>query len=736
LESAWAQPAALVILALLALDALPPRGAGRLVEFLGLLAFLAAAAWSGWRAAGALVPQTELASRTVCALTCAVAAVTGSATLLGHLGALRLAPFFGLVGGGFVASLWLRPTPQVLRTGYVHPGGVAPLGKWRWLAGCERALLFAAAAALALRLGGSLVHVVLDPAAFVSYDDLSYHLPAVAVWHQSGDLRTLKFEIGDPSPTFYPFTSELCSWALLAPLRDSDLLARRVELVFAAGSLIAVVALSRRLGLGRRAALLAALLYATVDRAFPALALGAGNDHTTAFFTLASLDSGLQLLEKPGRRVAAYAGAALGLLIGTKYIGLLFAVTVIAALVAIWASGASATTPEATGIAPLATRAGAWRHRGTVLVWRLAILGVAIVLCGGYAYLRNALTAGNPIFPAPVALLGHPLLPGWTAASLQWRRQLPEFQIDTVAFLTQRADLFGPLFVWTMLPAALLAPAVALVRRQRRLAMVLALPVVLFCEFRFLMHDHRDVRYILSALAIGAIAAAWGLCLAMPGPRAGGLVRCCVLLGILLAATAHLRVSAFQQALLLPVLLVLAALTAAAVERHRLAAPHGVAPPRHWPRLAAVLLGLAALSTAVAGSHWTERFQAEELAGDADAAALQRATGGIAARVAYVGSNEPYNFFGSRLQNDVEIVPTDGDLAAQYYAFGGSVHFPFGTPSAVQWRANLQARRIQFVVAARGRTAGPERSWMAAAPEDFALLYQSARVEIWRLRTN
>ena len=72
-------------------------------------------------------------------------------------------------------------------------------------------------------------------------------------------------------------------------------------------------------------------------------------------------------------------------------------------------------------------------------------------------YLRNAVSTGNPVFPSPVRLLGRDLLPGWDHVSLAHRRTLPEAAIDVPHFLTQRRDLFGPLFPYTMLPAALLA---------------------------------------------------------------------------------------------------------------------------------------------------------------------------------------------------------------------------------------------------------------------------------------
>jgi hypothetical protein len=713
-----AHGSAALIAVLLLLGGVTPKPA-RILGVLVVIALAAAIGWSGWRAAGALLPLAGLRSRTVCAFTLGVAAATCSATALGHFGQLRPGPFLIVEALVFVLSLWLPAVPRPVCT----PPALLTL---RSLGGIERVLLLAAVTALALRCGGSALHVLRDPGAFLVYDDLSYHLPAAAVWRQAGDLRMLKFETGDPSPTFYPFVGELCSWVALAPLADSDVLARRIQLPFALFSLLAVAALAGRLGLGRRSALFATLLYASVDHAFPALALGAGNDHATAFFTLASLDAGLALMCRPGTRTAAYTGTALGLLIGTKYIGLFFAASVLFVLVILALVKAATSRSSGHQEEPSAPRGA--------LPGILITLAMCMILCGGYAYARNAWTSGNPVFPAPVSLFGRRLWAGWSVASLAWRRQLPEFSIDTLAFLTRRPDLFGPLFAWTMLPGALLAPALACAKRRMVLLSVLSLPIALFLEFRFLMHDHRDVRYILPAIAIAAIAAAWVLALA--GPFAGALARAPALIGILIAAAERMHASSAQQAILLPLFVLSGVILSRAAGRRRTGAADGPESERPKPRRAGAAAGLlsAALLAAWAGGRSIERFQASKLASAGAARVLEEAAGGRGTRVAYAGANEPYLFFGSRLQNDVEIVPTDGDLAAQYYSWGGSIHFPFDGGSFRQWRVNLVLRGVEFVVAARTRDEGPEHAWMVADPQEFALSYRDSRTEIWRFQ--
>src|SRR6185295_8915989 len=194
----------------------------------------------------------------------------------------------------------------------------------------ETALLLAAALAISLLLLRELKGMRYLPPG--SYDDLSYHLSAVATWIRHGDLRMVRFSMGDPSTPFYPILGEMASWVLIAPFRDSDVAARWTQLPFAFFSFLAVAAIARRLGLARREAALAAISYAGIRHVFPFLAMGAGNDHSTSFFALAALDASLAFARRPRPGAAVVTGAALGLLLATKYVGILFAPVLLAVL--------------------------------------------------------------------------------------------------------------------------------------------------------------------------------------------------------------------------------------------------------------------------------------------------------------------------------------------------------------------------------------------------------------------
>ncbi len=115
------------------------------------------------------------------------------------------------------------------------------------------------------------------------------------------------------------------------------------------------------------------------------------------------------------------------------------------------------------------------------------------------------------------------------------------------------------------------------------------------------------------------------------------------------------------------------------------------------------------------------------------ALALERMAGPGGAAVAYVGLNKPYSFFGSRLQNDVRIVPRSGRLEYQYYQWGGTLDFPYEKAGYVRWRRRLEALDVAFVVVHRSSSEDPERGWMEGRPRAFRLEFFDNETEVWRV---
>jgi hypothetical protein len=695
-----------VILAAGAVFPESPRG----FQVLVLAAMLLALWTAGARLARRLVPDWEPLSRMVASFTFAAGLAVVPATWMGHFGVLRPAVFLVWTAAAYLLSRFWKDPTRITSSSSLR--SLLPLPSWVRI---ERALLLAAALAIAL---AGLREVrglrYLPP---VSYDDLSYHLSTVATWIRHGDLRMIRFSMGDPSTPFYPILGEMSAWVLIAPFRDSDVAARWAQLPFALFSFLAAAAVARRLGLSNRDAALAALSYAGIHEIFPFLALMAGNDHSLCFFTLAALDGSLAFARRPQVGEAVAAGAALGLLLATKYIGVLFAPVVVAVLILarlIERRRPEEAVPRAPA-RPLATLA--------------ALLCATAVVTGGYIYLRNWATAGNPIFPAPVRIFGIEIFPGRGGILASERADSPEYQIAVWEFLTRRPQLFGFYFPFTLLPAALLAPPVALVRRRWREALLFSLPAVFFLQFLFMMHDHRDNRYFLPGIALAAVAFAW--LLARLGPWAF-LPRCAVLLWIAGQAMSRFDGPVGKKMLALLILLAAGTLVETAWSRWRTRAPSFSSRfgSEAWRRIAAVGLLLTAAAPL---ARTVAKYQEEKLARQPGPLALERLARPPGSRVAYAGSNTPYLFFGSRLQNDVEIVPRSRALEAQTYRWGSRLARPYAIGPYRVWRANLVHRGIEFVVIQRSRWENPERQWMLRRTADFRRVYEDRETEIWQV---
>ena len=695
-------PSALIAAILLAGAAL--QDSPRAVQVLVMAAMLAALWETGSRLARWLAPDFGPASHGVAAFSLAVGIAVVPATWMGQFGWLRPAPFLIWTAAAFLLS---RLLPRQAAGAWLVPAQ-APASRAIRI---DTALLIMAALAVALVGFYDMWRLLWSPPGTHGFDDVSYHLSEVATWIRHGDVRMLRFSMGDPSTPFYPILGEMASWVLIAPFRDSDVAARWTQLFFAVFAFLAVAAMARRLGLSRRSAALAAIAYGGIYHIFPVLSISAGNDQITSFFTLAGIDAALGLSRRPRPGVAVVAGTALGLLLATKYVGVLFVPPILVMLaVAVWIER---------------------RRRepaGRPSVWRLAGLGLllaaAIAVSGGYTYLRNAVSTGNPLFPAPLTVFGVEVFPGWEAVWNPDRTKEPEFQIDLWEFLTRRSRHFGPYFPFTLLPAALLAPLLALGRRRWLAFLTFSLALVFFLEFLYVMSDHRDIRYFLPAVGLAGVAFAW--LLEQIGPRALP-ARGAVLAWIAFQASRHIGQSGGAHLVGFLGVVALGALLERRWWRGR-----GQAPClRPWARWA-VAAGTVAVAAVPLG--WVVgTYQKEKFARLPGPLALERLAGPRGARVAYAGYNQPYFFFGSRFQNDLQIVPRNRRLDAQFYHWGMEVTDPYVEGAYRRWWDALRERGIEYVVVIRTEWEEPERRWVSRRTEDFALAWADPQMEIWKV---
>lgn len=651
-----------------------------------------------------LLPGIEGLARAAAGFTIAVALGAVPATWLGHFGLLSPRAVHLVVFAAYCLTRFLRPrvdAPQAT------PGGS---GDARWNRP-ELAVLVGAGAVFAGILICILVTRRLEAPGFRAYDDTSYHLSAMATWHSFEDLRMVKFPVGDGGTAFYPVLGEIWSFLLLAPVAPSDFLARWVELPFALFSLVGLAAVGRALGLSGRSLVVAVLLYAATPRAFPGLMLTAGNDHMTSFLSLAAVLSVLLLAQRRSVGRAVFAGTCLGLLAGVKYTGLIYCLplSILLLVSVLVAPGESEFAEEK------------WGHRLLILVVAIGVAGAT----GGYTYLRNTVSTGNPVFPATIAVLGRTLLQGWDTGP--WSER-PEYPIRPVAFLLGNADLFGVLFRFTLLPAAIVAPLAALFIRVRaevriRTALTLALPAVFYLEFLRLMIDHRDIRYFLGAIALAAVAAAWLV------ERAGQwapVARSAVALAVTISLFSSARTFDVSGPRLLAHAVLIAGVFLLGERVRRETASRRL----FLGAAGSVSLVVLLFPVAQAVQTYQEgKFQYESAAAD-----LEERTRLRGAAVAYVGWNQPYFYWGARLQNRVYYVPSSRDPDGGFYRWGGSPAFPGSDPSYSAWRKNLSRLGIRYVVVAYEGREMPELAWIEMEPKRFLSVFRDARIETFEVR--
>ncbi|MEO6324678.1 MAG: interleukin-like EMT inducer domain-containing protein [Thermoanaerobaculia bacterium] len=691
-----------VFVLLLLLGATFPDGTLPLrVQLVVAMAALGALASIGARIAGLLLPETGSLTRAVIAFEVAVAAVVIPATWLGHFGQLSArALLVWIVAAFLLTRLLARPVPAAAAdaAGFGRDGANPSR-----LEKAERLALALAACVFLALMAATMIRYRYAAPGEIQYDDSCYHLPAVSVWRHFGDLRMLKFPIGDTAMTFFPVAGELFTFFLVSILSPFDFLARWCELPFAIFCLVGVAALAVQLGLNRRSALLASLLFGLTNRYFvdAPLMLTAGTDLATGCHVLATALGALLLAEKPRLRRAIVAGLPLGLLLGTKYTGVLFAAPLAMLLLSCLAAGAWRRKPVPWG-------------RTLALLTLLSAVALAV---GGYTYLRNAVTAGNPLFPVPVTLFGHALLPGWAIVGRAVWKLDPVNALQPWGFLWKRVDLFGSLFRVTLLPAALLAPLVAMVlalRRRERFttAILLMLPAAFYLEFVLLMNDHRENRYFVAAPALAAIALLW--LLGRAGERTQGALRlagaAAVIACVLVTRPADVLTCGWMW-------LAAAALASAAAT---LAA--GLLGPGPVPAARVALAAIAAgvligpLPTTIE-RFTTTRFDAKPVAGE-----LDRRTRDGGAVIAYAGWNQPYPYVGSRQQNRVEFVSNAAEGPSPYYAWKGDARTERSPGTLVAWLANLRSARVDYVVAEGPPSGSLEATWVALARDAIAPL--------------
>lgn len=562
-------------------------------------------------------------------------------------------------------------------------------------------------------------------------DDLTYHLFFPARWVQEQRVFIVPTPFGDNAPAYFASNTELLYAAGMA-LWGSDLPAAVWTAAYTGLLMLAAYELARVVAGGRRWPAVAACLPAMAPLVY-AVQSSRGVDVALAVMLAACGLSCLRLLREADWRGALAFGAAAGMCVGVKPLGVPYLLPYAAAALGILF----------------------WRRRWAPMLLCLA----GVVAFGGWWYLRNLWVTGNPVYPLDVRVLGLHFHGAYSADAIRGG----EFYIADRWFLFQRVVLwFGGAACMGTLAVLWL---VGLGRKHPRrtacgLVLVGALwPLVCF----FCLLPHHGLRFLIPAAPFACAGLGFVGRLLPRRASAALFIVAGAVIGLGYGGKLLKDLVVFWFRFAYPQVIgpwsgigLVAAVCALGV----VAAAPG--PRRAWRWCAAGALGLV---VALAQHHcdavrhhlWT-RFFGPALGSAWEQLDVVAPTGVIA----YTGQNMPYPLMGRRLQHRVMYVNVWGDPQEHFYDFHRRLqpqlrgalaryHKPAyyrRHPDVDQWLANLKAVGASVLAIHRlGKAEARylrsdadgfpiEREWVRDNEDLFSPVFQSPQLEMYRVNTS
>ncbi len=414
-------------------------GADYALGLVVVAAYAGCAAWCGVVLRRLVVPSWRGPLALLAATILALSVLVVVAELLGAVGLFRRWALLAALAVATGAATWIgrRTSTRSEPTAAALPGHRLEL---------TDAVVLGAALALAFEPYIRRVGTVYRRG-MLEWDTHWYHAPVAARFAETGDLTRLH-AVNNSADSFLPFNTELLHAVGMAAT-GRDVLSPLVNLAWLALAVLAAWCLGRVWNAGA-AAVAAAAVVATMPVMVYASAGSAGNDLAGIALLLAAAAFAVHGATSP--RVVGLAGLAAGLAVGTK-------LTMIAPVLALTA---------VLGVAWVRERA----PRAAV-VW----LG-AILVTGGFWYLRNAVRAHNPFPWFELSIGSWTLLPASTevppdCGTTSVADRLTDLDVVRDVFRPALASAFGPR--WGVVLVVALAGAVLALwgeRRQRGLAVV------------------------------------------------------------------------------------------------------------------------------------------------------------------------------------------------------------------------------------------------------------------------
>ncbi|MEW6075311.1 MAG: hypothetical protein AB1530_03290 [Candidatus Omnitrophota bacterium] len=561
------------------------------------------------------------------------------------------------------------------------------------------------------------------------WDNLNYHFTFPVEWLKHGNLNNPITVFDEPGPTYYPINGSLFFLWLMFPLR-SVFIADLGQIPFFFLAFFSVYALSRKFKLKQQWSFVAACLFSLIPNYFKQLEVAYVDVMVAALF-LASLNALFSLREHVSLRGTLLFAIPLGLLIGTKTVGLPYSLLLIAPFVYIQFVNRVNTTRF---IAHLSSA-----------------LGVVIIL-GGYSYLRNCFSTGNPLYPLEVKALGQTIFKGAMDFYTFRAHTLPsDYSLSKILF-HEGLGLQGVLLI---LPAAILGIPLAYAKKRHSLGIAhfyfLALPLFLFLMFRFLI-PLANVRYLYALFAVAIVGAAY-ICklYALPEKAFFAFAGLCALSSIP-ELSSRLELIAGLLASVI-VFLILPFLIERVFNVNWLRQPLVI-----YTVCLGVIIPMLFLEknySAYEFQRYTRMVKYSGFWPDATEAWLWLNEHSSGSAIAYAGRPVPFPLYGRGFKNNVYYVSVNRTEPAQLHFYRGSFYrwgYDFltlhksleetnnyrGNADFSVWYNNLRNKEIEYVFVyslhQTKETVFPmEELWANAHPENFILVFRNNTIRIYQL---
>lgn len=334
----------------------------------------------------------------------------------------------------------------------------------------NKIVLFCLSAILGFSLVKIAINLVNPP---FGWDCLNYHFTFPVEWMKHGSLQNPITINDDLGPSYYPINGSLIYLWLIYPLQNA-FLADLGQIPFFIISFIALYGICRKLGISKEYSLYAACLFTVTPNYFKQMEIAYVDVMACAWF----LASGYFLLSfyyQRKLRDAVFFSLGLGMLMGTKTAALPYAAVLFILLL--------------------------FQLRGSFLYFFIS--AALIILTGGYAYIRNFIQAGNPLYPLNMQFLGHTVFKGvFEKSAYTAHISRDAYAISKMLF---SEGLGGGLIVF-VIPGYLMHIANILKRKLSiEKLFIFLMPIVLYLIWRYLI-PLANLRYLYAGLALGYIA--------------------------------------------------------------------------------------------------------------------------------------------------------------------------------------------------------------------------------------